>query len=189
MSNGFVSSSPGSRHGASLSTYKADYATAQRFTCPGSGTQEITEAGIWAWRWGSNRTLKIAIFTNDSGNTCPESMVTNSEISITVTSASPTMAKAYSSYGTKPTVTGGTVYWLGFLSDCDATNYFGLDYLNQPSGTITALYRTETYPTWPTASAWETHTDMTTVDMGIYVVYQQAATLPPFDYYYNNMRP
>lgn len=188
MANGFVSSSPATRHGASTSPYDGDYPTAQRFSCPGSGTQELSEIGLWAYKYsGLAKPIKLAVWTDDASNNCPGSMVTNSETdAINVTSSS--MAKNYFTYSTKPQLTGGVNYWLGFINDNDASNQTFVDYYDT-TGKST-IFTTKAYPSWPTSAEWHTSDWWARADLGIYAVYAAAAQpLPVFDYNFNNMRP
>lgn len=164
MANGFVTTSPAARHGSSDQQTGAGWLWAQKFACP-SGTQEISEIGLWCLDSGFE--FRLAIFTDDSGNACPDVMVSNSE-SATLTSEL-SMAKESHTYGTKPELTGGVDYWLvAFFDDLINVDYessSGIDGL-----TVTGY----TAYTWATGDDWHTHTDRPTFDIGIYAVYAAA---------------
>ena len=101
MANGFLAATPGARHGADDIEVDAGYVIAQKFTCPGSGTQEVTEIGVWAK--DNSAELRLALFTDDAGNACPEAMVGNSESATLTTTTS--ITKLDHSYGTVPEIT------------------------------------------------------------------------------------
>ena len=176
MSNGFLASSPSSRHGSSEYGWSSgQWAIAQKFTCPGSGSKNVTEIGAWMRKQNSTLDMTIGIFTDDSVNGCPESLVANSEQSCSVSSTS--MSKYYQSYSTKPVITGGVDYWIAMQVYGNTIDYLRTDYLSG-SG-YPSLHRSNTYPTWPTGSEWHTHTDDGSMDNGFYAVCEDAETGHP----------
>lgn len=179
---GFITYSPDTRYGSGENYYlNADNTQSTRFTVPGSGTMEISEIGHWA-RLGSagSVNMKLAIFTEDATNNCPESMVANSNSdALAVTSTS--YAKKSHTYGTKPQVTGGLNYFLGALMDSSVQGI----YLTYDGNSSVGQYKNSgvTYDTWPDGDTWHSHTDRTR-DHGFYAVYSEytppAGALPFF---------
>jgi hypothetical protein len=172
MSNGFLDTTPGARHGNSALDHPANAAIAQHFIAPGSEILEIVEVGIWcSVDSGHTGYFHLGIFSDDTVNGCPEALISNSdsgELSQTNTS----IAKKLFTYSTKPQVMGGTHYWLaGIIQNA----YLNTDYFTSGGNTLSKPGLT--YPTWPTGKQWETHTDRTW-DLGIYVVYQSLTTGP-----------
>ena len=167
--NGFQTSSPTGRHGANEDNQDADISIAQKFVCPGSGTQEITEIGAWVYSASGTTAFRLAIFTHDAANNNPDTMVANSE-SDELTHSTTTFTKKSHTYGTKPQLTGGGTYWLG-ITTADAN--FRVD-ANTTGGN--QVYRSVTpYHNWPTAADWDAGSDVV-MDYGIYAVYQALVT-------------
>ena len=181
--NGFVTVSPDARYGDAEGSFPASFVLAAKFTAPGSGALNITEIGIYSYS-SSTGHLHLAIWTHDAGNDCPESIVANSDTGEFASTGS--MAKLSHSYGTEPVLTGGNIYWLTFIGDFDNAH---------PSRFASggnAVYVTGiTYPTWPTGTQWESHTDQT-VDYSLYAVYETAPSgglsLPIAMAYYSRIR-
>jgi len=169
MPNGFVTERPAARYGDGTFNSSATIVHVQKFVCPDSGTQEITEIGQWlSADVGETGYFKMAIFTDDAGNDCPESMVANSltdELSWDTT----TITCVYHTYGTKPQLTGGVTYWIGHIAKDALLN------MDRIATDGLGLYKTgTTYPTFPDGDAWHTHTDYE-VDHSYYAVYEAAA--------------
>jgi hypothetical protein len=83
MLNGFVPFSPYYPHTSEIAKSDTIYAYAQRWVCPGSGVITISEIGCWAYTIPySIHSFKLAIFTDDPINGCPEALVENSETPI-----------------------------------------------------------------------------------------------------------
>jgi len=162
MANGFVTTTPSVRHGTNDVQLDAGFVVCQKFTCPGSGAQDISEIGAWVEDSGFE--FRLAIFTDDSGNSCPEVIVANSESATLSSEAS--MAKTSHTYGTNPQLTGGVDYWICVFFD----NLINIDYLNS-SGENSLYVTGYTAYTWPTATDWHTNTPAATFDLGIYAVY------------------
>lgn len=181
MANGFLVASPGARHGDTSPGLASGWLIAQRFTCPDAGTQEISEIGYYGKDNGNE--MRFAIFTDDSGNTCPESIVANSESDTVANSAN--IAKVNHIYGTKPELTGGVDYWLVSYYD----GPINPDYLAS-SGENTINVTGYTPYTWPDADDWHTHTDRPTFDMSLYAVYAAAGglSIPVAMRTYRNLR-
>ena len=184
---GFTDISPDTRWGSSESGYGyyGNYTLAERFTMPGSGTYEITEMGVYVRVPSTSRTCKFAIFTDDSTNTCPESMVTNS-LSDLITISETSQTKKYHSYSTKPQVTGGVNYWLCMIFNSTSA-YYVYPSDDKQTSSIT-MWRNDTFPTFPTGATWHSHYHLNRIT-SLYAVYSAPSPLPIFDYYYNNMRP
>ena len=108
------------------------------------------------------------IFTDDAANGCPGTLVANSDSgALTITT---TFQKYYATYaGTKPQVTGQTIYWIAFI--CAGASRRDR---NLTGGISLSCNSGITYPTWPTDTQWHTHADATN-DIGIYAVYQAIA--------------
>ncbi len=170
--NGFIDFTPDTRFGTADEVVIAGKALAQRFTAPGSGTLEITAIGGYLSDTGTDTTFRLAIFTDDAANTCPTSLVANSDIEVSATTGVTSLITA-SYTGTKPQITGGQVYWIAVFAGA----YDGAIRRNDSGGT--AVYKTGlSYPTWPDGDAWHTHTD-TARDYSLFAVYQAAATARP----------
>ena len=75
MANGFLTESPASRHGSSDQGAAQGWVWAQKFNCPADC--EIDEIG--GYFKDNNNQMRMAIFTDDSGNNCPDVMVADSE--------------------------------------------------------------------------------------------------------------
>jgi hypothetical protein len=160
--NGFVAASPDAAYGDAGLTQTANIATAQKYVAGGSGVQELTELGLYGHGAGGTVAAKISVYTHDAANDCPNAMVTNSELTLSLTGTE--YVKVSASYGvTKPTVTGGDTYWLCVMSE--ATIAF-LAFATSGELEVGSV----TYPTWPTGDAWHTHSHYT-YDLSLYAVY------------------
>jgi hypothetical protein len=167
--SGFQTSSPTGRHGATMDGALANQIRAQKYVCGGAGTQEITEIGAWVSAVvATTGVFRLAIFTHDSVNDNPDTMVANSE-SAELSHNTETPTKKSHTYGTKPQLTGGTTYWIViFYGDANINTD-----RNSTGGSLVYEY-TPTYPTWPAADSWDAFLDGT-ADLGIYAVYQAVA--------------
>ncbi len=164
--NGFVLVSPDARYGDVEGSFPVDYSFAAKFTAPGSGALNITEIGIYCYA-SITGNQHLAIFTHDAGNDCPESIVANSDTGEFASVNS--MAKLSHSYGTEPVLTGGSIYWLVFIGD-----HANAHPSRFASGGDAVFVTGRTYPTWPTGTQWESHSDQT-VDYSFYAVYEAGA--------------
>lgn len=187
---GFTSVSPDTRFGSTETGYGyyGNYTIAQRFTMPGSGSFDIAEIGAYLRVPGTSRNCKFAIFTDDATNVCPEAMVTNS-LSAEITISETSHTKKCHSYSTKPQVTGGVNYWLGII--CNSTGSYYLYVSENSLVSTTQLWRNDTYPNFPSAATWHSHTHNNTTE-SLYAVYETPpapGSIPLIDYHYNNMRP
>jgi len=178
MANGFLTSSPGSRHGDQVSDIVAT-SVASKFTCPGSGTQEISEIGMWLSADSSTAAaFRLAIYTHDAVNNNPNTMVANSE-SAELTHNTTSVVKKSHTYGTKPQLTGGTVYWLARNHADSNSNQDRLS----GGGAVFVDSDVGGYPTWATAAQWDAGSEWDD-DVGIYAVYQAAGGSGNPWYYY-----
>jgi hypothetical protein len=167
--HGFLTATPTYRSGTEFANPGANIASAVKFTCPGSGTQEITEIGLWVKAdLSTTCAFRLAIFTHDVANDNPDTIVANSE-SAELSHGTTTITKKSHTYGTKPQLTGGTVYWLVYYAaDANA----GINKTSDVAANVWTV--AATYPTWPTAAQWDSGTDGTE-DASLYAVYQEAA--------------
>lgn len=167
--NGFQAVEPDAVYGDSQSEGAM---LGQRFTCGGTGAQEVLSIGGYSMHGnGAERLAHFAIFTDDG--TWPETMVTNSDSGEYAIPNSWTHVHHH--YSTRPVLTGGAAYWLIFISNNSVTqiNRFatGGVGVNGNGGF--------TYPTYPTGAAWHDF-GANTRDIAIYAVYQaQAAAASP----------
>jgi len=171
--NGFVQTSPVRRYSEDEANLPQGWLAAQKFTCPDSGTQEISEIGAYVFSDSGTSDFRMAIFTDDSGNAVPEAMVSNSETATLVAPNVPLPdTKIFHTYETKPQLTGGTDYWLIVFSDdddlyADVFNTSGIDAVVITGG--------ETAWTWPTGGDWHGAVDASDTDASWYAVYAAEA--------------
>jgi hypothetical protein len=166
--NGFVSTTPTYRHGDIVYDQEANQCVAAKFTLPGSGTQEVTEVGAWvSANAATTGYIRFAIFTHDAVNDNPDTIVADSETA-ELSHNTTTITKIYHTYGTKPQLTSGQVYWLVYYFKDTNLN---ADAHSDQAGTVSYTSGTPTYPTWPTATQWDSATTVSS-NMGIYAVYQ-----------------
>lgn len=168
MANGFVTSRPAARAGSDTSGWPIDnsgYVAAQKFVAPGSGTLSVSEIGLWMNNNGSGAAARLAIFTHDAANDCPESMVSGSE-SATLTEATSTVTVHYSTLSSC-SITGGQTYWIvGFNGGS-----VGFDQRTTTGAGFKGIRGATPY-TWPTGAAWHSYDDSdTTIELGFYAVY------------------
>jgi len=169
--NGFITESPTEKYGTSYHVLNAGNAVANRFTVPGaSGTVELTEIGVWALTVAAAH-IHIAVFDHDAANGNPSTIVPNSdsgELSIPTSD----YTKVSASYtGTKPVVNCGGTYWIAVIPD-------GSCRLSRIDSGGTYVYRTVTYPTWPSDASWDL-ADHGTRDESMYAVYATAQFARP----------
>ena len=180
MANGFQTSAPASRHGTSSFAMSAGWVVTNKFTCPDTGTQEITEIGSWVSAdSATTAAFRLAIFTDDAPNVNPDTMVANSE-SAELTHNTTDFTRKSHTYGTKPQLTGGTDYWLAIFAGDANGNVSRVD-----DATVRVLWAV-TYPTWPTAAQWDSGLQGGG-DYANYAVYQAAAggsAIPVFMHHY-----
>ena len=164
---GFVTTEPDARYGDAIESYAANNAGASKFVAGGSGTIEITKLGFYCA--GSGTSIVLGIFEHDAPNNCPGALVLNSTTAALGPMAG-TIEQVVHTYGTKPQLTGGSTYWLAAIGN----GSFQISLFDDGLGT--ALYITSglTYPTFPTETQWETHTDQTK-SYSFYAVYQAVA--------------
>ena len=180
MANGFLTESPASRHGSSDVGVAQGWVLGQKFNCPEDC--EISEIGVWA---KDNRNeMRLAIFTDDSGNGCPEIMVANSE-SATLQTASQ-IAKVNHIYETKPELTGGVDYWIVAFLDAP----INLDYEGS-SGEDGVYVTGYTAYTWPTGDNWHSSSSGHVYDLSFYAVYAAVGgglSIPVAMYHYRSQQ-
>ena len=148
--NGFVTTRPDARYGDAEGAIYMDRCYANQFTVPGTGSIEISEIGLYC-DGQSGSFLRLAIFTNDAANSCPEEIVANSDSGQLDTSAATYDAPFYATYSTKPVVTGGSTYWIVAYGEGSNTAMSRFD----SGGTFVHISSGLTYPTWPTGTQWE----------------------------------
>jgi hypothetical protein len=168
--NGFITEEPDTRYGDAYTGLTADKAYSGRFTVPDTGAtnKTVLKIGCYISSGGtSGKSVQFAIFTHDSGNGCPETIVTNSQSDAVAIPTS--MGRAMFTYSTNPTVTRNTTYWICSL--CNNAN----DVSRFDTGGVSLSCADQTYPTFPTGDAWHTHTDGTR-DTSYFVVYQDEAS-------------
>jgi len=171
MANGFVTSSPGARHGDTVQAVDQYDEYAQKFVCPGSGSVSISEIGAWVQRNAVETAyLAMCIYTHDAVNDCPEALVTNGASGAKTISSSG-LLKISHTFATQPVLTGGNTYWLILKLNNGTPPSFDLF----ATGGTTAQ-RASTSPPFGTGDVWHTHTDQT-YDMGIYAVYPAAGDI------------
>ena len=167
MANGFLTETPAD-HGDTQQSIPSDHNAAIEFTCPGSGTQELTEIGCFGNGDGHPQggDVYMGVFTDDVPNDCPDAIVADSDSGeTTMPQNGPSISH---SYGTLPEVTGGAVYWLAIHS---AEGRLNIDMLETGANSINLE---SAYPAWPTPTEWETHFNRSW-DLGLWAVYQAAA--------------
>ena len=154
--NGFITLRPTERYGDAVGLLIANRCYANQFTVPGTGSIEISEIGLYC-DGTSGSLLRLAIFTNDAANSCPEEIVANSDSGQLDTSAATYDAPFYATYSTKPVVTGGSTYWIVAYGRGSNTAMSRFDSV----GTYVQISSGLTYPTWPTGTQWESATSYT----------------------------
>lgn len=170
MANGFVTSSPTSApEGLWLQMRYNGTQCAARFTAPGTGNIEISEIGLWVGGTSGNMQAHLAIFTDDAVNTCPDTIVTDSDTGAVSwgSGAWNVPVKVSAAYSTKPVLQGGQTYWLAIIGNGGATYYILQENI---SGTGIKTAASNAYPTWYTGDAFHSHTDITT-QLQFYAVY------------------
>lgn len=165
MANGFLESRPSVRTGTDTFGWPVDLAgtvIAQKFPAPSSGTLNISEIGAWLNNSGGGGQFRLAIFTHDAANDCPETMISGSETgTLTVTGSAVQIIYA----AITCTVTGGSTYWLlGFGNG-------GAAWDQAASGGINKYLRDQTAYTWPTGDIWHSEDGGGTEVAGFYVIY------------------
>jgi len=189
MSNGFVTSRPGKRHGTVNDQGVGEGVAAGKFTVPGSGLQRITEIGHWMCKGASdpNIPVRMGILSHNSDINRPQQynsggLVANSETSEQSISNT-SIAIKYWSYTDPVIVISGVSYWLAWHKDMSNGGSLFSDRKNTGG---TRCWNYEDYPTWP--SDWTTEYE-STYDVGAYAVYQSYIPMREFQYHYNHMRP
>jgi hypothetical protein len=166
--NGFTLVSPDTRYGDGTAVLPSGYTFAQQFQCPGSGSINIKEIGVWGTGTAAVD-INLAIFDDDGGGGHPSTIVANSDSGNLVPNG--TIIKSSFSYVTLPSLTGGVLYWLAVIVG-NAT--FSID--RKTTGGTGLYISGLTYPTWPAnAAAWHTHTD-SALDTSMYAVYEAPAS-------------
>jgi hypothetical protein len=136
---------------------------AQKYVAPSSGTLEISEIGAYEALYEDN--ARWAIFEHDAVNDCPGAMVANSDTGAVMLMNAGCAKGSYTYPGTKPQITGGTTYWLAQMQDAACNPSYSA------TGGYSLYAYSQTYGTWPTDTGWHTHTDLTPIEVSIYVVY------------------
>ena len=149
---------------------------AQRFQCPGSGSVTITELGIYCDDGGNTGTDLIIFIYTDVAGPEPGSPVSGA---VTTDLAIPASEGWIQETGLSISLTGGTWYWLGAMSESgfQCENVDG-------SGSAAVIDASNTYPTLP--DPYNVLVDVTD-DLGIYAVYSSGgggATIPLMSHHY-----
>ncbi len=167
---GFVTTTPDTRWGDTEGSLNADSALAAKYTAGGTGTIEVSEVGLYLA--GSGSYIVVGIFEHDAVNNCPGTLVTNAQTDA-LGPMEGTVGKWSHTYGTKPRLTGGNTYWIALIG----TGASGYQISRFADGLGTGIFITTglTYPTFPTDTQWETHTDVTH-RYAFYAVYSEVAT-------------
>ena len=175
MANGFLATSPTTRSGTETNQFNmygsVNMTLAIKFTCPGSGQKLISEIGFWGYGEPGNPypEVKMAIFTHDAVNNCPESAVENSSTGIiTCVGVDPVNLDKYKvlyADEAQPQLEGGTDYWIAWIFG--NKGFLPVDYL---SGSITGVYKTAPNFNIPTGSSWHSHSH-TSTSYNFYAVY------------------
>ncbi len=172
--NGFLTVAPDARYGDTATNNPATTCYTGKFTAPSTGTLTISEIGCYGARdvVGTHHII-LAIYTHDAANSCPDVIVTNSTSDELVMPA--TTDKLTHTYGTQPTVTGGSIYWITLV--CDSAFNFSRFATGGTSGIRTSV----TYPTYPTGDDWHSSWTGGTRDTSFYVVYSAGAAATPIN--------
>lgn len=111
---GFVSSAPSSDPGGSTTGPISGYQVGFKSTCPGSGTQTVSEIGWWQGSTTNNHAhYGVGIYTDNGSLTAPGSVVG----SISTGEITANTAEWNKVTGLSISVTGGTVYWITVGAD------------------------------------------------------------------------
>ncbi len=164
--NGFLTFPPVARHGTTTVNASANQSFAQKFVCPGTGLQEISEIGLWAAAKSGTTTtayFHLAIFNDTGDGSHPGAIVANSD-SGELSKTGTTVAKVSYTYATKPVLTGGKTYWLTTIHKDGNAKIDGI-----ATGGNSLTRGGLIYPAWPTDAKWHSHADRT-LDAGIYAV-------------------
>ena len=171
--NGFIDYVPDTRYGTTTTSSLTEYCWAQKFLLP-EGDFEISEIGMYlSADAGFSTKFHYGIFTDDSVNTCPGTLVSNSDEG-EFTHNTAVITKIGHSYSVKPLLTGavgGTYYWLAIYSGDQYANLDQKVVVGSTSNIVHSDFGI-TYPTWPTDTQWHTHTHYSTIDWSLYAFYQ-----------------
>jgi hypothetical protein len=164
--NGFVTVRPDTLWTDSWGTPGVGTNYGYKFTAPETGTLTTEEIGGWFKTAGSAGLFHLAIFDDTGDGSHPSTIVANSDTG-EMSHAGAAGIEYHTYTGTKPVVTGGSVYWL-----CTIVKDNNYTHSRYTTGGI-GVGRAATYPTWSTEASWHTHTDYTT-NIGFYAVYSAA---------------
>ena len=125
--------------------------------------------------------MKMALFTHDTVNNCPESMVSNSETEAIQINNTSNAKKSYSYTSTKPLVTGGDTLWIAWFANTSVT---AININRKESGGVGvyALLDASAYPTWLSGNGWHSLSTSTrdASQYAVYADYTPASSLPFF---------
>jgi len=168
MANGFQLTRPAS-HGAQQMNASAQVVVGTEFTCPGSGTQNVSEMGHFGDTDGGDALFNLSIYTDDVTNDCPEDQVSGSIVAGLAMPEAGT--EIYGAIDPVVELTGGVIYWLCSMSldgdlNYDRDNSGGNSKQGFTSGSV-----------WPSGADWEGYNNRNW-DMGIWAIYEAAASDP-----------
>lgn len=178
MANGFLPTSPASKSWSNYWSVSIQYNRwniATRFTAP-LFNAELTEIGFWGYGW-YGPAGRLALFTHDAVNNCPESMVADSEtprIDFTSTGWPVFQKFSYVYPGTRPQFNAGETYWIVLALESTGQR---LDItVNSNAGANTSYIYYKTATNFLTGDAWHSHTDYG-VDVDFFGVYYVLPTI------------
>lgn len=167
---GFLTATPDARLGDGQSTISADLSAAGKHIAPGaSGTITVTAIGAYVYGANSAARVHLAIFTDDSANGNPDSLVDNSDTGELTPATGDITKLEYTYTGTKPILNATQAYWLALQTNGTTT------YLSRYTTDGVGCYRSGTYPTWPSAASWDSASDVTS-RYSLYAIYEVPAT-------------
>jgi hypothetical protein len=168
--NGFNTTAPDARYGDTYGAPQIGEAFAQKFTLGGTGTQRMLSIGFYGARTTTNGNVRLAIFTHDAANDNPDAIVTDSDISKALTSGVDALHTL--TYVAQVDLAPG-IYWIAICGDVELA-------VSRFASGGTSIYKTGlSYPTWPTASEWDSATDLTR-DFSLFVAHEDAPVTSQF---------
>lgn len=167
--NGFVATQPDTRYGDSDGTLGVGTVGCGKFLVPseGSSVKAISKIGSYICENSSLSRIRYALYTHDSANNAPDSVVENSATG-ELNPGSSYYDLTYD-YTTAPEVDAGGSYWICVFGGGD-TSYISRYALGGTSVAVTG----QTYPTWPSGDTF--HVSTGTRDYSFYAVFSDVTT-------------